>query len=414
MYVLCNSEYYSMNPRLLVIADRYPILPEYSPSTWMLGSLRELSAVADVDVVSVINILPRLKNLFYPGRDRVWLKAVMRLPKKHIQNTLYSIEHARAIGTPARLSWKMLPELLKWQLASKICYRYRSEHYNAVFIHGTYPMGKLGVEVARRFDVPLIVVNHEGYQRYLDNFSERAAHELAIVLSAANLVITLSPNHQKEIEKYFPNKITSIVPHGITVFPLQKREQHHELRVLTASRLEGREKRNDILLEGFAQFYHNGHPDACLTFAGDGAELNTLHRLSKKLNISEAVQFTGWISGEQLKKLYQSHDVFVCASSHETFCYAALEAIASGLPVIGLPTVGILSEFVSLFPEETALSELTSSHIAEKLAIFYNAKNKWQLIANAMVQVVKERFTWDMHRNSLQNVMNQLIQIQSS
>jgi len=403
-----------MNPRLLVIADRYPILPEYSPSTWMLGSLRELSAVADIDVVSIINILPRLKNLFYPGRDRVWLKAVMRLPKKHIQNTLYSTEHVRAIGTPARLSWKLLPELLKWQLASKICYHYRAEHYDAVFIHGTYPMGKLGIEVARRLGLPFIVVNHEGYEPYHDYFPERAAHELAIVLSAADLVVTLSPNHQKEIEKYFPNKITSFVPHGITVFPLQRREQHHELRVMTASRLEGREKRNDILLEGFAQYYHDGHSDAQLTIAGDGAELTALHRLSIKLGISEAVRFTGWVSGETLNKLYQSHDAFVCASTHETFCYAALEALASGLPVIGLPTVGILSEFVPLFPEETALSELTSSQIAEKLSMFYNAKNKWPLIADAMVQVVKERFTWDMHRNSLQNVMNQLIQIQSS
>ena len=82
-------------------------------------------------------------------------------------------------------------------------------------------------------------------------------------------------------------------------------------------------------------------------------------------------------------------------------------------PVIGLPTVGILSEFVSLFPEETALSELTSSQIAQKLALFFNAKNKRQQIASAMLQVVKERFSWTGHRASLQNVMNQLIRFQS-
>jgi glycosyltransferase involved in cell wall biosynthesis len=275
-------------------------------------------------------------------------------------------------------------------------------------------MGKLGIEVARRLGLPLVVVNHEGYQLYLDYFSDAAAHELADVLSAADLVVTLSPNHQKKIEKYFPHKKTTYVPHGITVSPLQKREQHDEFRVVTASRLEGREKRNDILLEGFAQFYHNNHSNARLTIAGDGAERYALQQASVKLGISEAVRFTGWISGETLNQLYQSHDVFVCASTHETFCYAALEALASGLPVIGLPTVGILSEFVPLFPEETALSELTSSHIAEKLSMFYKAKDKWPLIVDAVVQIVKERFTWEMHRNSLQNVINQLIRIQRS
>jgi glycosyltransferase involved in cell wall biosynthesis len=379
----------------------------------MQGSLRELSAVADIDVASVINILPRLKNLLYRGRDRVWLKAVMHLPKQQTQDASYSIEHFRAIGIPARLSWRLLPELLKWQLAPKICNRYSAGHYTAVLLHGTYPMGKLGIEVARRLGLPLVVVNHEGYQLYLDYFSDAAAHELADVLSAADLVVTLSPNHQKKIEKYFPHKKTTYVPHGITVSPLQKREQHDEFRVVTASRLEGREKRNDILLEGFAQFYHNNHSNARLTIAGDGAERYALQQASVKLGISEAVRFTGWISGETLNQLYQSHDVFVCASGHETFCYAALEAIASGLPVIGLPTVGILSEFVSLFPEETALSELTSSQIAEKLSLFSQAKNRQQ-IANAMVQVVKDRFTWAVHRDSLQNVLNQLIRIQKS
>jgi len=399
--------------RILVLVDRYPILPEYSTSTWMLGSLHELSSVADIDVVSVINILPRLKNLIYPGRDRMWLKAVMHLPKQQTQDSLYTIKHLRAIGIPARLSWRLLPELIKWQLARKICDRYRAEHYDAILLHGTYPIGKLGIDVAHRLGLPLIVVNHEGYQLYLEYFSDTAAHELAIVLLAANMVVTLSPNHQKEIEKYFPNKITSYVPHGITVSNSQMREQHNEFRILTVSRLEGREKRNDILMEGFARFYHDGHPHARMTIAGDGAELSTLQRVSINLGISKVVRFTGWISGEQLKQLYQSHDVFVCASSHETFCYAALEAIASGLPVIGLPTVGILSEFVSLFPEETALSELTSSQIAQKLALFFNAKNKRQQIASAMLQVVKERFSWTGHRASLQNVMNQLIRFQS-
>jgi glycosyltransferase involved in cell wall biosynthesis len=274
-------------------------------------------------------------------------------------------------------------------------------------------MGKLAMDVARRLGLPLVVVNHEGYQTYLQYLSQLAAHEIAVVLLAADLVITLSPNHQKEIDKYFPRIKTSYVPHGIDVSPSQFRELHNEFRVMTASRLEGREKRIDVLLEGFARFYRN-HPNTSLTITGDGAELNTLQRLSTTLGISKAVRFTGWVSGESLKQMYRSHDVFVCASSHETFCYAALEAIAAGLPVIGLPTIGILSEFVSLFPDETALSHLTSPEIEEQLEKFYRLPNKWQQISKTMVQVADEQFSWELHRISWRNALNQLLRIQSS
>jgi glycosyltransferase involved in cell wall biosynthesis len=163
-----------------------------------------------------------------------------------------------------------------------------------------------------------------------------------------------------------------------------------------------------LLLDAMAIFIHQYHMNATLTIAGDGGEIATLRKKVKGMGMTSNVVFTGWVSSRQIVDLCSSHHVFVCASTHETFCYAALEAIASGLPVIGMPTVGILSEFVSLFPEETALSELTSTQIAEKLSSFYDKKNKWQQIAKAMVQVASERFTWQEHRMSLQNLIGHL------
>ena len=46
------------------------------------------------------------------------------------------------------------------------------------------------------------------------------------------------------------------------------------------------------------------------------------------------MQFTGFLTGEELATLYASSDVFVFPSTTDTFGNVVLEAQASGLPVI--------------------------------------------------------------------------------
>ncbi|CAM4030819.1 glycosyltransferase family 1 protein [Paenibacillus alkaliterrae] len=53
------------------------------------------------------------------------------------------------------------------------------------------------------------------------------------------------------------------------------------------------------------------------------------------------VTFTGYKHGEELAQLYASADMFVFPSSSETFGNVVLEAMASGLPVIGANAGGV-------------------------------------------------------------------------
>ncbi|MBO9607635.1 MAG: glycosyltransferase family 1 protein [Paenibacillaceae bacterium] len=53
------------------------------------------------------------------------------------------------------------------------------------------------------------------------------------------------------------------------------------------------------------------------------------------------VTFTGYKSGEELARLYASADVFVSSSSTETFGNVVLEAMASGVPVVGADAGGV-------------------------------------------------------------------------
>jgi glycosyltransferase involved in cell wall biosynthesis len=68
---------------------------------------------------------------------------------------------------------------------------------------------------------------------------------------------------------------------------------------------------------------------------GDGPHLHVLQALAKELGIENRVHFLGWQSREQLIKSYKQANVFLFPSRHEGMPNAMLEAMASGLPVIG-------------------------------------------------------------------------------
>jgi phosphatidylinositol alpha 1,6-mannosyltransferase len=72
----------------------------------------------------------------------------------------------------------------------------------------------------------------------------------------------------------------------------------------------------------------NGLPGVRVVVVGEGPEEPALREL-----LPDAA-FLGFRTGSELATAYASLDVFVHTGPHETFCQAAQEAMASGLPVI--------------------------------------------------------------------------------
>jgi phosphatidylinositol alpha 1,6-mannosyltransferase len=85
--------------------------------------------------------------------------------------------------------------------------------------------------------------------------------------------------------------------------------------------------------------YFSEHPTSELVIIGDGPEKLRLQRL-----LPEAL-FTGKLSGVELAENIANLDLFVHSGDHETFCQAAQEALACGVPVIA-PEKGAVRELI--------------------------------------------------------------------
>ncbi|MBS3136375.1 glycosyltransferase [Candidatus Woesearchaeota archaeon] len=101
------------------------------------------------------------------------------------------------------------------------------------------------------------------------------------------------------------------------------------------------EKNIDVIIRAISILKSDFNANVKIKIAGDGPALRSLKLLARKLGVEGNIDFLGWVSGEQLSSVYQKSTVFVTSSPMETQGLVILEAMASGLAVIGVDKFAI-------------------------------------------------------------------------
>jgi len=137
-------------------------------------------------------------------------------------------------------------------------------------------------------------------------------------------------------------------PVNIERFQMGPWNQREQLLVYIASLIP--RKGPKYLIEAFAKIKKN-FPDYQLIMVGTGPEETSLKTLAENLEISQNIQFIPHLSQAEVANLLQKAKIFVLPSLEEALGMVAVEALASGTPVVA-SRVGGIPEAV---PEEAGI-----------------------------------------------------------
>lgn len=215
------------------------------------------------------------------------------------------------------------------------------------------------IALADFFDVPLIATLHATeagrHSGWVAGRMNRQVHSVEWWLAnSADALITCSSSMRAEVSELFsasgPGSASlapiTVIHNGIDLTAWEfadrpKRRRAPEL--LFAGRLEYEKGVQDVL-EALPEI-RRAHPGTRLTIAGEGTQLAWLAELAAEYKVTRAVTFAGRQDHAGLVTLMHRCAAIVLPSRYEPFGIVALEAAASGIPLV-TSTAGGLGEAV--------------------------------------------------------------------
>ncbi len=274
---------------------------------------------------------------------------------------------AEIVGT-AGLPFPFYPEL-KFNFFRPLFMR-RLGEFRPDIIHLVDPviLGATGLAAARFFNVPLVSSYHTNLAAYCEHFGFSL---LTRPMWSYNRFV-----HNQCVMTFCPSPSTAamlrlegfehlrIWPRGVDTSIFKPERRSSELR----SSWLGQEGKTVLLYVGRVSWEKNlrllvqayrgmDHSNCHLVIVGEGPASVEMQQELAGLPVT----FTGYLTGEALATAYASSDVFAFPSRTETFGQVVLEAMASGLPVVGLVAEGVCDLVES---ERTGLL-VNDSHIQE-------------------------------------------------
>jgi len=273
----------------------------------------------------------------------------------------------------------------------------KKERINFIHSHWIIPSGLVGAVCKRIFKKPFIISVHGSDlilpNKFLKNFAKIALNscDVCVVNSTATKDTVLGITNVREVE---------IVPMGadLSMFnPNVKSDIKKDYKIngpiiLTVGRLS-KEKGIEYTIKAMPTILKK-IPEIKLIIVGAGPEENNLKKLSKKLNLTGNVVFTGGIPNKNLSRFYKSADVFVLPSLREGMGLVLLEAMACGTPVIGSNTGGI-TDIIKYGESGFLVKPKDPEDIAEKIIVLLSNKELQQKFSEEGLKIVRERFSWN-------------------
>jgi 1,2-diacylglycerol 3-alpha-glucosyltransferase len=227
-----------------------------------------------------------------------------------------------------------------------------------VHVHHPFVSGSLARLYCQPRRIPIVFTNHTRYDLYSQAYLPPMVDVIGLAAVKAymptfcrscNLVISPSAGMRDVLLGFGVDSPIDVVPNGVDLQPFQETiipAQRSDLGfsetddVLVYVGRLGPEKNLPFLLRSFAGT-RQAYSGVRLLLIGDGSERNNLEATASQLGVQDSVRFLGAIEYEKIPAYLKMADAFVTASVTEVHPLTVIEAMAAGLPILGICSPGI-------------------------------------------------------------------------
>ena len=225
------------------------------------------------------------------------------------------------------------------------------------------------------------IVNHihgADFDEFYVNASEEKKAKIKKVYSKCNVLIALSEEWKERLSQIVPRDRIEIIENYSVL---------HE----------------DALEERMQRECNNTAVRFVLAGAGSEVDEKAIKKLIDENDVSNNVEFPGWVRGDTKDNLLREADVFFLPSYNEGMPMSVLDAMGYGLPVVSTNVGGIPK--IVRNKENGCCCEAgdTDTYVREIINLLNS--DKWRFdAANASLEIIKKGYSLEAHLHQLERV----------
>lgn len=285
-------------------------------------------------------------------------------PEKNIHRFMNYYPIAKSVKVPVpNGSWSNIT--IEKQDIKELVNRFNKKKYDIIHIHDPY-VPFVSWEIIKKTNSKKVATFHSAWEKnsiisFINPFISLFQDTFSINFSGAIFVSKFS---KKSWQKLCGKEVKQKIIHNAVdkmFFPVEKKITS-DINLLFLGRLVEK-KGPKHLLKSFYKIVKK-FPKIKLIFVGNGPIKKSLEKYVKEKNLGNNVTFAGQIIGHKRIKYYQQADIFCAPYSDEAFGLTVLEAMATGIPIVGFNN----SAFKEILKDYPNPELLVKSRNVDKLA----------------------------------------------
>lgn len=284
--------------------------------------------------------------------------------------------------------------------------------YDLIHADAALPTGQAAMILSKKYGVPYVVHGH-GLDVFLDvSYKEKSNCNKIVeagieVYKNSNAVIGVSQKVIDNILLRLDIKGKAYVAYnGVdidTFFPSQHNNDKLVISVIgNLIPLKG----HQYLIDAVSRFNQEYPGEVSVKIIGRGPLEEEIKNQVKELELSDIIEFMGYIPYEQVANELQKSDVFILPSYYEALGCVYLESMACGLPAVGCIHNGI-DEIIQDGVNGYLVEEKSAQSIYEKLILLRDKAVRKQIGRNARETV--QHYTWNDSAAAVKKVYQEIV-----